>query len=396
MVRQNQGFRRDLNLEETTNEVLALSNLGGPNLPNDLRIIQNNLRNVSKIPFNNIDNGFFVFNVNKVISINSIVSTASAIENSTEVEVTLVQEYDIKSPNVIAVSGVTGIGSTVYNGEFVTTSSSDNGLKHKFVVQDVQYSGSASGGDVSGATFTFKPKSEFVFTNDDIVGVSTNVSVGSTTLVPDTEYFICNSNGETQFKLSSTVSTSGINTISITNVSPSSFNFIRKDYVLLENVINLIEPEKLDEDFAFLSDSVNDTFTSIQDSNEIAEFFITKKYKTNEDLTTTDELKFEGSINIEDPAGLNSNLTGLADANSPGVFIGTTRAFSSDNNPWTQVGTALSTSSSEVSLAELLFYDGLNISGISTISDTVVAATAFTHKIPIIVNGETYYLLLDT
>ena len=47
---------------------------------------------------------------------------------------------------------------------------------------------------------------------------------------------------------------------------------------------------------------------------------------TNEDLTTTDELKFEGSINIEDPAGLNSNLTGLADANSPGIFIGTTRA----------------------------------------------------------------------
>jgi len=301
MVRQNQGFRRDLNLEETANEVLALSNLGGPSLTKEMRIIQNNLRNISTIGYVTCSNGFFSF-----------------------------------------------------------------------------------------------PDNEFVFTNDDIVGVSTSVSVGSTTLVPGTEYFVCNSNGETQFKLSSTTSSSGVSTITVTDVSPSVFNFIRNDSVILDNLVNLIEPEKLDEEFSFLSGNVNDTFITIQDSNETAEFFITKKYKTNEDITTTDELKFEGSIQIEDPAALNANLSGLSDDNSPGVFIGTTRAFSSDNNPWTQVGTALSTSSSEVSLAELLFYDGLNISGISTISDTVVAATAFTHKIPIIVNNETYYLLLDT
>jgi len=301
MVRQNQGFRRNLNLEETTNEVLALSNLGGPNLPNDLRIIQNNLRNISTVGYVTFSNGFFSF-----------------------------------------------------------------------------------------------PDNEFVFTNDDIVGVSTNVSVGSTTLDPGTNYFVCNSNGKTQFKLSFNASTSGINTISVTNVSPSIFNFVRKDFVLLDNLINIIEPEKLDEEFSFLSGNVNDNFETVQETNETTEFFITKKYKTNENITTTDELKFEGSIQIEDPAGLNSDLTGLADANSPGIFIGTTRAFSSDNNPWTQVGTALSTSSSQVSVAELLFYDGLNISGISTISDTVVAATAFTHKIPIVINGETYYLLLDT
>lgn len=301
MAIPNQGFRKDLNLAETTNESVALANLGGTKLPADLRIIQNNLRNISTIGYVTFSNGFFSF-----------------------------------------------------------------------------------------------PDNEFVFTNDDIVGVNTSVSVGAETLEPGTEYFVCNSNGENQFKLSSTVSTSGINTINVTNVSPSVFNFVRKDYVLLENILNLIEPEKLDDEFAFLSDSVNDTFSSVQESNETAEFFITKKYKTNEDITTTEELKFEGSIQIEDPAGLNSNLTGLADANSPGIFIGTTRAFSSDNNPWAQVGTALSTSSSQVSVAELLFYDGLNISGISTISDTEIAATAFTHKIPVIVNGETYYLLLDT
>ena len=184
MVRQNQGFRRDLNLEETANEVLALSNLGGPNLPNDLRIIQNNLRNISTIGYVTFSNGFFSF-----------------------------------------------------------------------------------------------PDNEFVFTNDDIVGVSTSVSVGSTTLVPGTEYFVCNSDGETQFKLSTNSSSTGVSTITVSGVDESDFNFIRKDYVLQENLLNLIEPEKLDEEFSFLSDSVNDTFTSIQDSNETAEFFITKNIK---------------------------------------------------------------------------------------------------------------------
>jgi hypothetical protein len=304
MVRQNQGFRKDLNLEETVNEVLSLSNLGGPNLPNDLRIIQNNLRNVSIVGYVTFSDGFFSF-----------------------------------------------------------------------------------------------PDNEFIFTNDDIVGVSTSVFVGSTTLVPGTEYFVCNSDGKTKFKLSTTSSTSenGINVISVSNVNPSSFNFIRKDYVLLENVVNLVEPNSLDQEFSYLGGSTpNEVFREIENNNELSEFFISQKYRSDKNFTTNDELKYEGSITINDPAGLNSSVIGLNNQNSPGVFIGTVRAFSSDNNPWTQVGTALSTSSSEVSVEELLFYDGLNVSGISTVSDTVIAATSFTHKIPIIVNGETYYLLLHT
>ena len=46
-VRQNQGFRQDLNFEENTNDVQELSNLGGVGIAGDLRIIQNNLRNTS-------------------------------------------------------------------------------------------------------------------------------------------------------------------------------------------------------------------------------------------------------------------------------------------------------------------------------------------------------------
>ena len=61
-VIQSQGYRRDLNLEETPNDNVALDNLMGIGINEDLRFIQNNLRNTSSIPFNNVDSdGFFSF-----------------------------------------------------------------------------------------------------------------------------------------------------------------------------------------------------------------------------------------------------------------------------------------------------------------------------------------------
>ena len=96
---------------------------------------------------------------------------------------------------------------------------------------------------------------------------------------------------------------------------------------------------------------------------------------------------------------MNVNTVGLASEKSPGVFIGTTRAFSSDNNPWSEVGSALQTSSTEVSVGELNFDNSAGtiiIEGITADSDSSVLATTFTHKLPVVINGETYYLLLRT
>ena len=123
MAKQNQGFRKDLNLAENTNDTTSINNLAGAGIADDLRIIQNNLRNISILFCDTVTDGFFSF-----------------------------------------------------------------------------------------------PNNEFVFTDDDIVGVSTNVTIGATTLTFGAEYFICNSNGETQFKLSTIPSTVGINTIIISDV----------------------------------------------------------------------------------------------------------------------------------------------------------------------------------
>ena len=305
MAKQNQGFRKDLNLEETTNDSVAINNLAGAGIANDLRIIQNNLRNISTLSCDTVTNGFFSF-----------------------------------------------------------------------------------------------PNNEFVFTNDDIVGVSTNVTIGATTLTFGAEYFICNSNGETQFKLSTTPSTVGINTIIPSNVSVTgiTINFLRKDPVTQDNIINYIQPEIQDtENFSYLDGvSINDTFRNVSSQNETARFFITQKYRSDEDRTTSKDLNYEGTVSISDPVNLNVNSAGLSNAKSPGVYIGETRAFSSDNNPWSEDTSALLTESTEVSIGELNFADNIIIEGITATSATSVLATTFTHKLPVIINGETYYLLLRT
>ena len=315
MAKQNQGFRKDLNLEEVDIETVAINNLAGAGIANDLRVIRNNLRNISTLSCNTVTNGFFSF-----------------------------------------------------------------------------------------------PNNEFVFTNDDVVKVNPTVAIGGITLTADTEYFICNSNGETQFKLSTTPSTVGINTIIPSNVSVTgiTINFLRKDEVNQGNIINFIKPEIQDGGggsssggaaaFGYLINGggVNNTFDTVSSTNESSKFFIGQKYRKDEDRTTNKNLNYEGTISISDPVSLNVNSTGLLNSKSPGVYIGETRAFSSDNNPWSEVSSALLTDSTEVSVAELNFANNITIEGITANTATSVLATTFTHKLPVIINGETYYLLLHT
>lgn len=303
MVKQNQGFRKDLNLSENTNDTQTLSNLAGAGIANDLRIIQNNLRNIGTLSYYDFQEGFFFF----------------------------------------------------------------------------------------GDDF------EFVFTNDDIVGVDKNINVGNNTLIAGADYYVCNSNGRNQFKLSFTPSTIGVTTIPVVSVANTNFTFIRKDFVTRENLINFIRPDVQDEDFSYLSGTdINTAIDTVQDNNDVANYFIGTKYRGDQDTQVKRKIRIEGTITTQDPVNLNASDGGLGVDRSPGVFILGTRAFSTDNNPWSQVGTALSTSSSLVTCGELLFSEEIVISGINTEGAANIPVTNFTHKIPTKINGEVYYLLLTT
>ena len=305
MAIQNQGYRKDLNLDETTNDTQALNNLAGAGIAADIRILQNNLRNESTLTYESISNGFF----------------------------------------------------------------------------------------------TFSEPVQSIFTNDDVVSVASTVSFASTSLQPSVDYYVCNSNGETQFKISTTSSTSsvGVSTISISGTpSPTAFDIVRKNPVYKENLINYIMPEVQDafNEFSWTS-SINGSFDVAGSNVDTAKYFISKKYRNFNDTTTDREIKYEGTVTSADPDNLNSGNSGLEDPKSPGVFIGDTRAFSSNDQPWTETGSSLQTQSQEVSVGDLTFLGDIKIEGISPVAQSSnVNVTSYTHKLPVVIDGVTYYLLL--
>ena len=338
----NQGFRRDLNFGEPINDTNALNNLGGAGIANDLRIIQNNLRNKDVLTWT--------------------------------------------------------VAQGTVNGNY----------------------------DETTGLYSF-PEVDLIFTNDDQVTPATDVlSLSDVTvgvLTAGTTYFVVSSDGQTQFGLSERPSTDPLGVSTITGaIQPyASIDFVRSVPVTFENTKNFIEPDLL-SGFRFVT-NLNSTFDGIQANNDFAKFDVTRKFKSNADTTTIDPFKTEGSILIDDPGGFNQAAENLTSPSSPGVFIGTTRAFSSDNNPWEKVGTALQTEGHFVSVADLVI-DGLSndstdevktinagsnlkrnnirINGISVGSyadggpDAGDLTEGFEFKIPIVVNGETYYMLLKS
>ena len=411
MAIANQGYRRDLNLQETTNDTVALDNLAGAGTADDISFLQNNLRNTSNIGFNAIDSdGFFSFANDRLISVSAISTEGDA--TNTVITVTLTNSYLVKFGDLVELSGITESGATDLNGQYSVTAVTPDLKKITFAKIGLNYTNSSL--SLSGVSFRLKAQNIFVYTDGDIVNVNENVTIGGVSFQENTNYTVIESNGINKFKLSN----DGTTAISITanaTANPDNFQFKRQDPVHQQQIINYINPQIQDtEDFSY-PDDINGTFESTQSNIESAEFFSLKKYRGDQSVTTPDSIKFEGSINLHDPDNYNQTgdlvtNKGVTGAPAPGIYIGDTRAFSSDNNPWVEsagtgnVNGKLTTESEEVSIGELAFLDGNNSMVITGIDNDVsavsgIVASAFTHKVPIQIqdgsgNKETYYLLV--
>ena len=430
MAIANQGYRRDLNLSETENEQEAISNLMGTGIDADIRYLQNNLRNLSRIPFNNVDAaGFFSFAEDKTLAIQNIASDASPSDpNKARVRVTLTEPYLLKSGNLIEIAGIPNSSdASVLNGQYVVSTISTDLKIVTLNKNNLVYVNSNV--PLTGVSFTHKAENIFTYTDGDVINLSEdvtfNITSGTTTLASNLTYYVIESNGINKFKLSTTENgTSVLPTSGVSGGTPSNFQFIRQDPVHRDQILFFRYPEIQDNDFNYLgNNSINDTITSSQSNIESAEYFTLKKYRGDKTLVSTDEsIKYEGSVVLNDPNNYNSTSddvlnVGVDGSPAPGIYIGGTRAFSSDNNPWGRegvkntVGSALTTSSEQVSIGELAFLDGslLNpsqegsmiIEGIDNdVADVSVIASSFTHKIPIKVedvngNQESYFLLVS-
>ena len=423
-VINNQGYRRDLNLEETPDDGAAFDNLAGAGAAADIRLLQNNLRNTSKVGFNTVDaQGFFSFTSDRRIGISSLFSSQQGTGNSV-ITIDLAEPYEVKVGYLVELKGITGVSSAVsLNGQYTVQTVTPDSTQLTLTNEFINYT--EFGMNISSVQFILKPQNIFTFTDGDLVGVSTNVTIDGETFDQDTTYYVTDSNAINAFKLSSTLGGSAISIGGNSTASNDNFSFVRNDAVQQQNLINYIEPEYQatggeGDDFSFLEGlTINESFDNAQTNTENAEYFTGKKYRGDQPVSVFDEIKFEGNVVLNDPANHITNSTeGVDSQYAPGIYIGNTRAFSSDNNPWSKVGTELNTSSEEVSIGELAFLDGsiLNnsqdgsmviegiASDLSTVSgqsaDSSLSGGNFTHKLPIKVqdengNQETYYLLLS-
>ena len=233
------------------------------------------------------------------------------------------------------------------------------------------------------------------------------------------DYEVFNSNGIDQFKVKDSLGT----------VNPSG-TLRRSDYVTQANMSNL-SVKRLET-----SNSISDGVSADQNSGgdvfndfafneqvtyieEALGLFYYKRYRiprTYELSTFNIPIKFSGAIQIMNSV---ATPTTVPDDDSPGLFIvdasnpstAAVRAFSDSSNPWSQVATgtangALHTDEDNAQ-ANRLFFDPVsqpttpniktvNSSGTQVTllaSETITVSTA-THKLPVQINGETFFLLL--
>ena len=425
MAIPNQGFRRDLNLKETEVSEDSINALGGAGISQDIILLQNNLRNTSRIGFNSVDAlQFFSFAEDLTIPVSKIDIT------NTNIIINLTNPYDVKVGDIVDLDGMTG-GAASLNGFYpVKIVSTD--LKQVTLAKSSNYTEQSV--NLDSVSFTIKPQNIFTFTNGDEITLSSDVTLTdgttSVTLSQSKTYYVVNSNAVNKFKLSETLDGSAISIPANATATPNNFSFIRSDAVYQEDLINFIEPEYQDQSgedfdsFSFLEDhgTINAAFDDTRVNIDEAEYFMSKKYRGDKDMTTSDMIKFEGSLALNDPTdNIPASGTDLTtNPKAPGVYIGNTRAFSSDNNPWNALGTKgeidarLETSSDEVKIGELAFLDGTDsgsmvITGISSdvsnvsLTNGAVSSLSggnFTHKLPVTVqdelgNQETYFLLLS-
>lgn len=269
---------------------------------------------------------------------------------------------------------------------------------------------------ISNNKFIFPSTTQFIFTNGDEVKVS-GASLGA--LIANKTYYIVGLEralgqlkNQQAFSLSLTKDGTAIPLGSITN----DVTFVRRDETTQTNIFNIAQPESLEQDqtiqrgtFEYdIGGTFSNAFDTIDSNIDSANFIRNQKYVINQSIATDRQINIEGSFLNEDPANTNTTAANMLQAKSPGVYItdpfssvlsiSKTRAYSSNSQPWKEAVGKLTTASTQVNIGDLFFENGITIDNFDGIVDQSGgvgdAATGFTHKLPVKINGIDYYVLI--
>ncbi len=231
--------------------------------------------------------------------------------------------------------------------------------------------------------------------------------------------FVRDSDGETQFGFSNNVE----GTDDFTFRPDDNFRVVRSDKVVLENLTFLGIEQTTSSFSTGLGEGGGDNnqgdgfgidgdyaanFEEIYQYLDVAKYQATRKFVSDQDVATDDNFELEGVFTIRDPGntiveeGLSVQSPGLYITNpeSPLFNIQKILAFSDTFNPWEQVNDGtydlLQTRSLSVTAGDLILNEGFDVQGVTTLNTTGnVDSNNFTHKVPINLNGVTYFLCLS-
>jgi len=170
-----------------------------------------------------------------------------------------------------------------------------------------------------------------------------------------------------------------------------------------------------------LSNTINQNFSSLELSLDAANYFRFKKYaRSINNIFEVNPIKLEGSLKSFDPDNFNNGTADIFTLNSPGVFIinpsstktniEKLRSFSDNTSPW-ELNSATNTleysaaaisnpANQEMSIGNMILKGNPisvnHIQNIQTEFGNVSPSQKFTHKLPVIINGEEYNLLLSS
>lgn len=245
----------------------------------------------------------------------------------------------------------------------------------------------------------FKTRSN-VFTNKDLVdvyhlGVKQNVDKLTVIDSNAVDRFSLSTDGVTPMDLTTLKDLGGVLTVirndavfldNFTYVGISDIDYVDVNTIVLGNIFTF---ETVQEPAETLSTLLSDIDFTIR-SREI-------KYRTDGSLTLEQELVAEGSFIASGDVSSAGDTPGLyiTDATSPVDNIVAVRAFSNDNNPWTQNGGDLETEASAVTIGNLVFNQKIEINGLNVSTEFGAISDVFTHKLPIKIDGQTYFICLN-
>jgi hypothetical protein len=412
----NQGYVRELNLDENIDGNRSLDNLALGSISQDLTIFANNSGNSSVIVWKKDVANYSIQN-NKTFSFDTTVSYGDGdpikilpcliIENAVWLNGLLTLTFS-KPHNLLTTSTVTlektkfdALGGAVDGTYSISSIPSLTSIRIQVQSDPGNYIVSDKGYLTSTRLTLPEP-------------LSTN-----------TRYFVSLSNAINRFDITLEYQ-KRILPISVVLTQPvqTDLLFIRSNAVTTENLLNLSLPDIEDSEFNYVGQGSNfeDNFIIVENQLDAANFTRTKKIRRNASNTFEFQIRLEGHLRVLDLDSFNNstfNLSPEYNPRTPGVFIINPistpdnilklRAFSDNTNPWrvNQSTGALETLSNQINIGDLKFVSqsvstGGNgttegsgsptLIGVQNIT-TTTNSFAFTHKLPVEINGEIYYFL---